>query len=57
MLVPQSLALTPISILEVGNGSVGSHTTLNNSSSDKDEKQADGGIEETQDGKIKESQK
>ena len=41
--VPQSLALTPIFILEVGNGSVGSCTTLHNSSSDKDEKQANGG--------------
>ena len=57
MPVPQSSALTPIFILEVGNGSVGSRTTLHNSSSDKDEKQADGGTEETQDGNIKESQK
>ena len=32
-------------------------TTLHNSSFDKDEKQEDGGTEETQDGNIKESQK
>ena len=43
LLVPQSSTLIPIFILEVGNGSVGSRTTLHNSSSDKDEKQADGG--------------
>ena len=57
MPVPQSSGLTPIFILEVGNGSVGSRTTLHNSISDKDEKQADGGTEETQDENIKESQK
>ena len=56
LLVPQSSALTPIFILEVGNGNVGSCTTLHNSSSDKDEKQEDGGTKETQDGNIKESQ-
>ena len=55
--MPQSSTLTLIFILEVGNCSVGSRTTLHNSSSDKDEKQTDGGTKETQDGNIKESQK
>ena len=55
--VPQSSALTPVFILEVGNGSVGSCTTLHNSNFYIDEKQTVGGTEETQDGNIKESQK
>ena len=55
--MPQSSALKPIFILEVGNGSVGSRTTLHNSNSEWDEKQVDGGTEETQDENIKESQK